>query len=286
MPAPQSLDLGRYIARIRNERGNNWQALALQDIQDYVNQLPVKAGTTTINQTAVAASGGGSPTPAASQGTIVSINGKQLASANFNGLSPPAVDSLWQLVTFQQNAGTNQVSGTVPIAVTLGTDAARAALTLSGSDNGALWITTDTMRLWQVQSAAWVDVTPWTPEVAKSNLLAQGADVVATTAYAVPAALNGVYRVTVFIIVSRAATVASTLPAVNLIWTDQDSGATITQTAVTPPNAGNSLSTFQQASFDVNAAASTNIQFSTTGYASSGATSMQFALRVRVEALS
>jgi hypothetical protein len=123
--------------------------------------------------------------------------------------------------------------------------------------------------------------------VASVNLTNQTANTAATTLYAVGASGAGLYRVTVYLIVSQAATTSSTLPDSRIIFTDQDSSATIT-VPVTSPLTGNTLSTFAQAVYEINAKASTNIQYDigqVTGYASSGGTPMKFAYRARLEYL-
>jgi hypothetical protein len=123
-------------------------------------------------------------------------------------------------------------------------------------------------------------------EVSSVNLTGQTADISATTAYSVPASGAGCYRVTVYMVISQAATSSSTLPDSQIIYTDEDSGATIT-IPITGALTTNTTSTFAQASFIINAKLSTNIQYAVgqlTPYASSGATAMHFAYRLRVEA--
>eukprot|EP00697_Spironema_sp_BW2_P005433 gnl/Spiro4/17584_TR9372_c0_g1_i1.p1 gnl/Spiro4/17584_TR9372_c0_g1~~gnl/Spiro4/17584_TR9372_c0_g1_i1.p1 ORF type:complete len:382 (-),score=-21.57 gnl/Spiro4/17584_TR9372_c0_g1_i1:609-1754(-) len=116
------------------------------------------------------------------------------------------------------------------------------------------------------------------------NLTAQTANVSASTLFAVGASGAGQYLVTIYMIVSQAATVSSTLPDSRIIFTDQDSGATIT-TPITSGITTNTTSTFTQGTFVVNAKASTNVQYDVgqvTPYASSGATPMQFSYRARI----
>ena len=116
-----------------------------------------------------------------------------------------------------------------------------------------------------------------------ADLTAQTANVSATTLYAVPIAKNGTYEITIYLVVSQAATTSSALPDSRIIYTDQDSSATIT-VPVTSGLTTNTTSTFAQGTFIVNAKASTNIQFDigqVTPYASVGATSMQFAYHAR-----
>jgi hypothetical protein len=124
-------------------------------------------------------------------------------------------------------------------------------------------------------------------EYANINRTNQSSNLALSAIYAVPSTGAGLYRITVFMVVSRAATTSSTLPDSQIQFTDRDSNATITVN-LTPGDSGNTTSTFQQATFVVNAKASTNINYGyglVTGYASTGATSMQFAYRAIVEYL-
>jgi len=119
--------------------------------------------------------------------------------------------------------------------------------------------------------------------IASANLLTQTANVSASTLYATGASGAGLYEITVYMVVSQAATSSSTLPDSRIIFTDQDSGAAIT-VPVTSGITTNTTSTFTQATFKLNAKASTNIQYDigqVTAYASTGATPMQFAYRIR-----
>lgn len=120
--------------------------------------------------------------------------------------------------------------------------------------------------------------------------LAQGVNISPTPLINVPANAGsgqqnpGMWRITAYIIVTQAATVSSTLPSIVITWTDQNNNTSQTFT-LTPTNAGNTLTTFQQASMAVSPKGITNINFSTTGYATNGATSMQYAVHVRTEAM-
>jgi hypothetical protein len=103
----------------------------------------------------------------------------------------------------------------------------------------------------------------------------------------VASASAGLWLITVYTIVSQAATISSTLPDTEVIYTDQDSGATIT-VPLTASSSVNTTSTFAQATFVVNATAASAIQIAigqNTPYASSGATPMQFSYRARAEFL-
>jgi hypothetical protein len=111
----------------------------------------------------------------------------------------------------------------------------------------------------------------------------QGANIAATNLVASPAA--GVYRVSIYIIVTRAATSSSTMPSVAITWTDKDSGVSQSITA-TATSGGNTTTTYATATVVLDAQAAAAIQYSTSGFATSGLTSMQYALHVRVESLS
>lgn len=119
------------------------------------------------------------------------------------------------------------------------------------------------------------------PVITSVDLLTQTANVSASNILA--SASAGTYLVTIYLIVSRAASSSSTLPDSRIIYTDNQSGATIT-VPLTSGLTTNTLSTFVQATFIVNAKATTAIQYDigqVTPYASVGATSMQYAYHAR-----
>jgi hypothetical protein len=124
--------------------------------------------------------------------------------------------------------------------------------------------------------------------VAKADAVAQAANIGTTTLYPVPVSGAGMYRFTNTINVTQAATTSSTLPAVQLRWTDGDASVAqvqnqqVTNSANTLGAIGISPASFTSVFY---AAASTNIQYDTTGYASVGATVMQYAVHVKLEYL-
>lgn len=126
--------------------------------------------------------------------------------------------------------------------------------------------------------SAYVGATPSTP----IDLTAQGADIAPTTI--LTPSVSGVFRLSIYIIVTRVATTSSVLPAVTITWTDPDN-STPQSVVVTPTSAGNLLTTLQQVTFVVDADLSTAITYETNGFASVGGTSMQYALHIRAEAL-
>lgn len=114
------------------------------------------------------------------------------------------------------------------------------------------------------------------------DLTAQGANITGTNMVtSVPA--DGFYRANVYSKVTRAATTSSTLPNVQINATDPD-GTSLPVVACNG-NSGNTLATFEFGVVVFYAKAGTAIQYQTGGYASSGATSMQYNLHIRLEAL-
>jgi hypothetical protein len=110
------------------------------------------------------------------------------------------------------------------------------------------------------------------------------ANVSATTIYAVPSGGTGFYRIDGTVIVTTPATTSSTMPGVTMTWTDGDNNTAQSFTFIVS-NSTNTLTTFAQATMRFWVKGGTNIQYSTTGYASSGATAMKYALHLRLELL-
>jgi hypothetical protein len=121
----------------------------------------------------------------------------------------------------------------------------------------------------------------------KVHLTAQGANIGTTTLLAVPSSTTTAYRVHVYAAETRAATVSSTMVSVVIGWTDPDSNTAVTFTTAPGTPGGNVINNPSQTdaflTFVIQAKAGTNITYQTTNYATSGATSMQYALTVTVE---
>ncbi len=126
----------------------------------------------------------------------------------------------------------------------------------------------------------WVNSSIPIAEVAAVDLTGQTANLGSTLVYAVPE--SGMYKCSIFIIVTQAATTSSTLPSVNILFTDVDNSTAQTLLS-TVTNPGNLLTTFEQAEVVVYAKIGTNINFSTTGLASVGGTALNYALHIRVQ---
>jgi hypothetical protein len=112
--------------------------------------------------------------------------------------------------------------------------------------------------------------------------LTQAANINATT-IATPTT-GGLFRISAQIVRSQIATTSSTLPSVTITWTDATNSAAGSNTIIAT-NATNTLVASPTVELLLVAKANTAISYSTTGYASSGATPMQYALRIKLEAL-
>lgn len=129
--------------------------------------------------------------------------------------------------------------------------------------------------------------------LAIAGQVAQSADVTAQNLIAsVPNA--AVYRVSCELKITQAATISSTLPACFIGYTDADTSTVTTKmitpnwAATTPSCSGSTTNTVGNScggSAIITAKAGTAISYSTSGYASSGATPMQFTIRGRAELL-
>lgn len=115
-------------------------------------------------------------------------------------------------------------------------------------------------------------------KVGTVGLTTQGA-AIASTSIPTPTLGAGLYRVSFYARITRAATVSSSL-TVTVSWVD--GGVTCSQSFVAVT--GNTTATTQSGSVLVRADEATSINYA-TAYASSGATSMQFSLDVRTEAI-
>jgi len=122
----------------------------------------------------------------------------------------------------------------------------------------------------------------FTPIAAAINLTAQGANI-SSTPIITPGA-NGFYRFSCYVVVTQAATVSSSSPSCNVFYTDADSTVSETQQLTTSSGAntvGAIVGPVGIASFYAKSGIS--ISYSTSGYATSGATSMQYAIHIRLE---
>lgn len=112
------------------------------------------------------------------------------------------------------------------------------------------------------------------------------ANISQTTIYTTPPSSFLAYRVSVTGGVTTQATTSSTAPTVNITYTDADSNtARSIPVAAANPTGNSKANTTYNSSFLIYANTSTAIGFNTSGYASSGGTSMQYSLHIRIEAV-
>ena len=131
-------------------------------------------------------------------------------------------------------------------------------------------------------------------EYATIDLTAQTANITASTLYAVPASGAGMYRVSGYIVETTAASVSSTLPNLQIVYTDVDSNTSITLDATpilgvagigqTGALTANTVGTVVSGVIVINVKLSTTIQYQTVNYASTAA-GMAYALHIRLEAM-
>lgn len=131
--------------------------------------------------------------------------------------------------------------------------------------------------------------------VAKWDGTGLQANVGSSLLYSVPANAGGLYRVHAYVVNTQAATTSSTLPAVEIAsFTDNDTSvahatSTFTGTGIATNAVGDSSAAntapANPGTIVINAKGGTNINILTTGYASTGATPMQYALHIKLEYL-
>ncbi len=131
-------------------------------------------------------------------------------------------------------------------------------------------------------------------ELATIDTTGLTANVAAATLYVVPSSGAGMYRVSAYVVITTAGSISSTLPNVQVVYTDKDSNTSVTvdatpvlaaaglgQTGALTANTVGSLSSGELAIY---VKASTTIQYQTVNYASNIA-GMTYALHVKLEAM-
>jgi hypothetical protein len=122
-------------------------------------------------------------------------------------------------------------------------------------------------------------------EYAQVNLVNQNANISSTTAYAVPSAQGGFYRVSCYAVVTTADGASSTLPNIGVGWTDSDSSVALLAGTVTSTNTANAAGAFSQGQQIVYAKGGSNITYQTSNYASGTAGAMKYSVHIKVEYL-
>lgn len=112
--------------------------------------------------------------------------------------------------------------------------------------------------------------------------LAQSADVNVPSAYSVTA--SGTYRVSTYIVMTRAATTSATLPGVNVTYVEATTSVGMSD--ISTLSAGiNQVGAHSGGSVVIQAQQGSTIGYVTSSYASAGATTMQYEVRVVIERL-
>jgi len=122
--------------------------------------------------------------------------------------------------------------------------------------------------------------------ITSANLTAQQGNIGATTL--VTPGANGFYHFSCYLVLTRAATTSSTLPNCVVGWNDADT-ATAETASMTQTSTGNTVGLLASSPGNllnvgsIFAQSGVAITYSTTNYLSSGGTSMQYAIHVRLE---
>ncbi len=122
-----------------------------------------------------------------------------------------------------------------------------------------------------------------TPQIVGADgKVAQAADINSPTLYLVPT--SGIYRVSAFLVVSQAATTSSVLPGCTVQYTEATTSVAVADIVTLSANT-NLLGLHTGAAVIIAAKAGSTIGYTTTGYASVGATPMRYGLQLKIEFL-
>lgn len=131
-------------------------------------------------------------------------------------------------------------------------------------------------------------------ELAEINSTGLTANVAASTLYAVPSTGEGLYRVSAYLVTTTAASVSSTMPNAQVVFTDKDSNTSVTMNVSPILGAAglgqsglltaNTVGAVYSGVTVIYVKASTTIQYQTVNYASTAA-GMAYALRIKLETL-
>lgn len=140
--------------------------------------------------------------------------------------------------------------------------------------NSVGWLVSNSWIIWLQSQSTGISNAP--TKITDVPISAASASIVPTSLN-LGATSQGVYRVTYYARISRAASASSSL-TVSIQWTDGGVAITGSGAAIT----GNTTTTFQSNTLLLQSDANSPITYSTT-YSSTGATTMQYTLRVIVE---
>jgi hypothetical protein len=229
-----------------------------------------------------------------SQATASVILGNTNPTLRFNNTAAQADQKIWDLtasntalsVILRDDGGT-------------GTGNAYSISRVGGTATAHSFITGSVFRL-QITDDDLAAGTSYTPTNAKSlvtkdyvdaqfprvvasgALAAQAADVNQPTFYAV--ADSGMYRANCYVVVTQAATTSSTMPSCQVTYTEANSGAAVSD-LITTTATNNLVGTHSGGAAVIQAQTGSNVGYTTSSYASSGATPMQYRVQMTLERL-
>lgn len=130
--------------------------------------------------------------------------------------------------------------------------------------------------------------------VAAVNSTANTANIGFSTIYTLPSTGEGLYSFSAYVVTTTAASISSTMPNVQVVYTDKDSNSTVTLDATPILGAAglgqsglltaNAVGTVFSGVVAIYVKASTTISYQTVNYASTAA-GMAYALHIKIEAL-
>lgn len=179
-----------------------------------------------------------------------SITGGTLSVANVITATPSAITWLGNNVPWQDHSGNFGVPGDV-------------------------WMSTG-----NATTPAWS--TPLPSRTAVTSQTAQSANVNQPSVY--NAVISGLYRVSCYVVITRAATTSATMPGCSVTYTEPLTTIGM-QDIVTLSSVTNTLGAHSGASTVIQAQVGSGIGYATNNYASSGATTMQYHVAFIVERL-
>jgi len=241
-------------------------------------------GTTLNTLTKLKVLAGGSTSIISTAGDTIGVEGITIAGAGISGSS--MIQKSGQVLCAFDNSSTAldyiQISGSVNGDCH---DTGSTACPTSGGQVIGRALTTTAGPANILIDLFGPEVRPCSGTAAAVNLTAQGANI-ASTPFFTPSA-NGFYRASCYIVLTQVATTSSTLPSCQVLWNDADTNVAETVTLLSIGGSGNTLGLFappgSPGSFPIYAKSGVAISYQTSSYATSGATPMQYSIRIRLE---